>query len=324
MNKGGSEQKIIIIAVALLIFALLGAGYVGYLIWGPKGIVKDADKTQVATEKPVKTKKIKKITKSSDKDKKTADKDKKSADEDVNKTEDVNQDEEEKSDENIDEVEPKENVGINLADIASDFLGTKPEKDSKPKSLLDAMPNRNMSINNPFALKKEVIKVEESEFTELQQESIATAGKYNPFTMGDILSSQDDDTSNTTKPIQTTTSLPDIPQIPDIISFPPEITGQIPTITNLGNLENFTGSGQQNVQQNNSVVTNTNVTKNIIDSTTLTGIIGNRAILQFGKESRGLQAGQNYKGIVVLSISDKSVVLESNGVKVIRELRDRF
>ena len=52
--------------------------------------------------------------------------------------------------------------------------------------------------------------------------------------------------------------------------------------------------------------------------------MGNSAILNFGDQSRALHVGQNYKGIVVLSISDKSVLLESNGVRVIKELRDRF
>lgn len=349
-----SDQKLIIVLVALLLLLGLTGAYFAYTIWGPKTTTSNPDGTTVATnkttdkpvKKPIKTKKTDKTTdEQTDKaanDKTGKDADKTKTDQKEANLKDKKTDKKatgQKEAANEETLEPKETIeedvtieeettsdlkpsgsGINLADIAKAFASQNKPQEKISTNPLDQMPNRKLSINNPFAFKKEVMQIPETTFAELQQQSIELAGKFNPFSSsGSITGPMDILTPGNSK-------LPDIPNIPDSIGIPADLLQNIPKMPDINFPPVNTGAQtiQQPVQQETSVVTKDSESSNLLSSTILTGILGNTAILKINNESRGLQVGQNYKGVVVLSISDKSVLLESDGVKVKRELRDRF
>lgn len=312
-NKDSSNSKLILVLIALLILLILAGGYLAFSLLSAK-----QDATITTKEKNTLTQ-VKTDKASSKKKKKVKSTKKKTTSTETSK--------EETKDDNLKDEQGK-TIGssanteiIQLTDIV-DITKVKSnkkrsKKEKKSFNALDQMPNRTSIITTPFAFKKEVLQIDESNFADLQKESLEIAGKFSPFDIGALLPELNETDTN-----KQTSSLPEIPDIPDTISLPP---GLSENILSTGNLESFSNPIQKKPKNTNSVITSTAApSTSEMDSAVLTGIIGDSAIIKFNGESRALHVGQNHKGIVVLSISDKSVLLQSNGVKVIKELRDRF
>lgn len=306
-NKDSSNSKLILVLIALLILLILAGGYLAFSLLSAKQDATTTTKenntiTQLKTDKA--SSKIKKKATSTETSKK--------------ETKDDNlKDEQGKT---IGSTKKTEIIQLtDIVDISKVKSNKKrAKKEQKSYNALDQMPNRTSIITNPFAFKRDVLQINESNFADLQRESLEIAGKFSPFDIGALLPEMNETDPNK----QTTSSLPEIPDIPDTISLPP---GLSENILSTGNLESFSNPIQKKPRNTNSVITSTAApSTSEMNSAVLTGVIGDSAIIKFNGESRALHVGQNHKGIVVLSISDKSVLLESNGVKVIKELRDRF
>jgi hypothetical protein len=333
--KENNNQRLVVILIALVILIGVGAAYLGYYYYNKQTVAEDigivevekttittlektAGKTDEVTEKTEKT--AGKTDEVTEKTEKTAGK----TDEVTEKTE--------KTAGKTDEVAEKtEKTADKTDEVADDKKGKKSNiqaiviVDDNP---LNQMPIRQEVINNPFTpVQQEVLSIPEETLAQLKSEGFAAAGKFNPFLTQEIsmlinqLASQPKITIQSDQNAQTVTppvdlNLPDIPNIPDNISFPDNTT-------NLPELGMITPGDIETRQRSiKNVVTNTTVAEDLLGETVLTGVIGDAAIINFGGESRALHAGQNYRGIVVLSVTPNSVTLELNNVKVIRELKD--
>lgn len=324
------DHKLILILVALLLIFGVMAAYIGIKYFVPSGtkitaksktaIEKTTDKTQLKSKKAKKHKKIQEATTDEQKiavidEKVTTEKITEKAApgktvESIEKTTEII--EESTADKKVDTIQE-------IADKTSLLLNM-PKKKLGPTDSLDQMPDRKNPVTSPFASSKagEVV-VAETDYAVLKEEASSSAGKYDPFAPGDINALM-----GTKKPGATKSDgyLPDVPNLPPKITLPPDIENLSSVFSKFNKASGKPGTTQQNVPQEPSIVTNTPPANNLLDNTILTGVIDQSAILNFGGVSRALHAGQNYQGIVVLSVTPRAVVLKSNGVKVRKELRD--
>ncbi len=307
--KETNNQRLIVILVALLILLALAAAYLFYSrMSAPQEVVEVEEVTAVVPAKPDKKEPVDK-TRPDEKDpKELVDKtkpDEKDPKEPVDKTKPDEKDPEKTDVETSEEdetgtQETEKDVSIDIEEEPEEI---------QPSDPLEQMPPRKSVAINPFSVEnKPLVKIKEARFSRLKAEAEKEAGKFNPFVMADLSSLFPPVDQLNVESIET--HLPDIPSIPHNITLPPD-------------LESFTGLTTQSdaSYRKPSVVTNTILPEDVLSSAQLTGIIGDAAVIKFNGVSRALHAGQNYRGIVVLSVTPNSATLELNGVKVTKTIK---
>lgn len=188
------------------------------------------------------------------------------------------------------------------------------KKSDEQGAILNAMPNRKYSKDSPFAITdQEIITVKETSFEQIKSEAAKNIGRQNPFAKGDVKPTVDElikSIDNIKNKLATQKTVkPKISQMPEV---PKTGTKVVPP-------DNKSGKDKMPLPPD---VTNTVPVDDVASRTNLTGIIGNTAIIDLDGKTKALHAGQNFEGIVVLSVSPRSAVLKINGVKVVKQLRD--
>lgn len=302
-SKHNSPRRLIII-LSLLFLLLLGGAYITYYFIqsSPKEVtVVPKIKTEI-TKDQIKTgeKRIKKAKKRKAKAKKTEeqeislDEKKLKADEKKLKTDEEKLKTEEKEI-SLDEKKLKSKEKKQVIATGRELDLTDP---------LNQMPARAKQIQSAFApTAKNIITVNEISFDTLQSEAFFGAGKSNPFVGADTIASAEKISEG---------KLPEVSMPPINFGAPQGLKG----------IKDLFVEGPPPKYVPKSLITKTTADSETLDSTVLTGVVGKSAILNFNGYSRALQAGQNYRGIVVLSVNPSNVTLELNGYTVTKTLKN--